>query len=783
MTWTARYRELGAEVAASIDPLSGCGRLVVAPSGYGKTRLLRGIADGLTERGIPVTSDPRTAPATPGVILVDDLDRRSDAELDGIVDATRGPSQVVIAATGPRQRRPRLRVATAAITAGAPPIRLGPFSPTDIDDVLTGLSGHSTAAVAQRIHTVTGGLPWLVETAAAHLTADPVILDKVVAGEIRNRLWEYSETEVSGIVLLSLDPSIGTTDIAAALRVDYARAADIIDTARCSGLLDAGSRLTAEVHRQAAVVLGRTRLLEVENGLATLLASHGGVSDTIATRLAADGIERSPATRIDTIAGRLLTGDAAGVGTALDPLWDTIDDAQRTRAVDLAATAAVLRGDAQRCTTLLTWAHDRDASATPGTVTHARWATIDAVNGHIPALLDVPMAESLSCSPRMSDRVDQLTAQGLAASVGGGGGALHTLLAAANVERDCLAERVRIESSAAIAAQLALHRGQPATARSVLRKLPADLPALYRHRQQVLLAWVSMVEGDLDGPSSIITRLSTENLCPREELATAILRVGLARRRGDDGGLEATVDAALDLVAEHHVDLFSLLFIGELWVAAAQTRRLIRLEPSLAEASELVAALGPMSQWSTAFHWSGVHAAIAAGRPDALIPHARALAEAGRNCTQAAALAQAGRVWVEVLGGDVDGDRVDAAARHLDENGYTWDAARLAGHAALRAPDPRVASAMLQLARSLRTHRVVTTDAEPSGGSPMTRLSEREREVGALLLSGITYRDIGERLFISAKTVEHHVARIKRRLGAETRTEMLATLRSMQLSG
>ena len=65
----------------------------------------------------------------------------------------------------------------------------------------------------------------------------------------------------------------------------------------------------------------------------------------------------------------------------------------------------------------------------------------------------------------------------------------------------------------------------------------------------------------------------------------------------------------------------------------------------------------------------------------------------------------------------------------------------------------------------------------------MTRLSEREREVGALLLSGITYRDIGERLFISAKTVEHHVARIKRRLGAETRTEMLATLRSMQLSG
>ena len=34
-------------------------------------------------------------------------------------------------------------------------------------------------------------------------------------------------------------------------------------------------------------------------------------------------------------------------------------------------------------------------------------------------------------------------------------------------------------------------------------------------------------------------------------------------------------------------------------------------------------------------------------------------------------------------------------------------------------------------------------------------------------------------LFISAKTVEHHVARIRRRLGAESRSEMLSMLRAM----
>ena len=36
-------------------------------------------------------------------------------------------------------------------------------------------------------------------------------------------------------------------------------------------------------------------------------------------------------------------------------------------------------------------------------------------------------------------------------------------------------------------------------------------------------------------------------------------------------------------------------------------------------------------------------------------------------------------------------------------------------------------------------------------------LSEREREVAELISTGLTYRQIGQRLFISAKIVEHHV--------------------------
>ncbi|WP_043659240.1 helix-turn-helix domain-containing protein, partial [Nocardia thailandica] len=58
-------------------------------------------------------------------------------------------------------------------------------------------------------------------------------------------------------------------------------------------------------------------------------------------------------------------------------------------------------------------------------------------------------------------------------------------------------------------------------------------------------------------------------------------------------------------------------------------------------------------------------------------------------------------------------------------------------------------------------------------------LSEREREVAELMLLGLTYREIGARLYISAKTVEHHVARIRRRIGARSRSELLSMLRAM----
>jgi DNA-binding CsgD family transcriptional regulator len=62
-------------------------------------------------------------------------------------------------------------------------------------------------------------------------------------------------------------------------------------------------------------------------------------------------------------------------------------------------------------------------------------------------------------------------------------------------------------------------------------------------------------------------------------------------------------------------------------------------------------------------------------------------------------------------------------------------------------------------------------------------LTEREQEVLHLLAQGLTNREIGTRLFLSTKTVEHHVGAVLRKLGVHTRTEAAAALSRTRGSG
>ena len=105
------------------------------------------------------------------------------------------------------------------------------------------------------------------------------------------------------------------------------------------------------------------------------------------------------------------------------------------------------------------------------------------------------------------------------------------------------------------------------------------------------------------------------------------------------------------------------------------------------------------------------------------------------------------------------------------------DLAEAGGVGAVRERIERVAStAAIALDGAARAHTpeaagiagAATSDADSLA---IAELTARERQVLDLIAEGLSNRQIGERLFISAKTASVHVSAILRKLGAATRTE------------
>jgi DNA-binding CsgD family transcriptional regulator len=817
---------VSALVAAPAEPVK---ILMSGGIGTGKSSVLALIRATLRKADVPVVTRAPREDDRDAAIVIDDAHLLTDQEIDRLAERVSDPGSTVVVAAQPLAHRPSLRALATAMERQSPVISLGSLSASEVSHAAaTALGAPPPTEIVRALIVSTAGLPFLMRPAIAAAVspdgespATAVVQAAKVA--LIERLRRIEELVLDTLLVSSLSPELGPDDVAAALRMNAEQAQDLVDRARASGLIEPShsQAFLRSVHRGIAQIIGAARHHDVEisllcsqielstlsSDLALRMAEHGLRDDRLADaltdlasrsrgqpakaarlyRAAAEAGATALSTRLaDALA---MTGDCTTASRLADELLASEDPSERAAAVRIAASIAAHDGSAAQAADLFRW-----LGPYPDAFVSAAGAIVSVAAGDVQAAQASLSSES-GGPPTSTARAARSLAEGLLLSLD-----QPFPVAVARLGQSITAEKhqpgVAPDSPAALVTLAALHGGDPVRARSVIgRAVRAgsedDMFSAHRHR--LLLGWVRMQDGQLGSAVADAAAVADASLHRRDALWAAALNTAIARRSGDTGAMQKQWFAAMEVLAEYSVDMFALLPLGELWVAAARMRQVDRLQHTLDEAFGLLKSVGDPVLWSVPLHWAGVHAGILANSPESVAPHGQALTAAAGASAFAKALAAAGRTWLRVLANHVDVDEVTAAARVLSQFGLTWDATRLAGQAALQTPDGRVSGAMLQLARDLKQTAAVDdgpgVESAPAAAAqtapsraPSSRLSDREREVAELLLLGMPYRDIGNQLFISAKTVEHHVARIRRRLGAESRSEMLSMLRAMLAS-
>ncbi|GGF12667.1 LuxR C-terminal-related transcriptional regulator [Williamsia phyllosphaerae] len=796
-----------------LDVESSAGRplcaFVVGVAGSGKSAVLTALSDVLRRLGVSVAHDVPVDPEPGCAVLVDDVQDRDDATLAHLATLAVRTDLTVVVAGEPRDHREAIADLSAALRSRGRMVLLRPISAAGVVE----RSGrHLLAGPAAAIARATGGNRAAVD-AALHAVeiqgqgTDGRTLDTVAATAIS--AWQHRQLrrlDRDALAVLTIAAAGSSPDpdtVAQTAAVSRTGAVDAIDRARGSGFLgdsdhflpgaDAslvavvGAHQIGSTRAELVRVLIANRSLDADRAIAA--ADEGMVDPALAQALcdfaraaaghravtlwsAARTAGADPATTDVALAQAALEADDLDVASRIADaaLASESTDTVRT-GVRIAAAVASRRGTYTRAAQLFRWLGPDRAGADAAIGAIALIASGDREGA-------AAFAEASHSAPPTADNASSgLLADGLAASLGADPApALGPVLRSMSLRRVSVVEP---ESAAALAVLLNLHGGDLGGAQAVLNRVH-ETGQGYVVRLDLLRAWTAMMAGDLADATAVATATTARS--HRDLLLRHALAVGIARRRGDSGALSNAWRDAQAVVAEAEVDLFALLPLGELWLAAIRCGDVARVAHLAADAGRLLTDLGDPPVWSAAWHWYGVQAAILSDDPATLVPHARALGDASEASSYAAVLAQAGRVWLKVLQGDdaptpVVAADIDVAARSLQRVGHAFDGARLAAEGALRIGDTRSATALLQTARTIGP---TATTAPVGAGDVGTQsaLSDREAEVAEQLVLGLTYREIGAALYISAKTVEHHVARIRRRLGVGSRSELMSALRA-----
>ncbi len=268
-------------------------------------------------------------------------------------------------------------------------------------------------------------------------------------------------------------------------------------------------------------------------------------------------------------------------------------------------------------------------------------------------------------------------------------------------------------------------------------------------------AWVLIDHGDLDAALAAaresVERGERLDDSALSAIARTVLGAVLAARGDHAGGREllAQYDIEPGWVCRWAPPLVEAdLALGDLASAAAHAGR----------AAELAARVGLAGARTTAGRAQAL-VALADRDPARAAGHALASAAIAREGGFALDEARARLVAGRALGA---GDR-EGALREL----------RAAEAGAVACGAPRVRD---EVRRELRAqgHRAGRGGARAPGEEGLAALTGRERQIAEHVAQGLTNRQIGERLYLSEKTVETHLSHAFSKLGVRSRAEVAA---------
>jgi DNA-binding CsgD family transcriptional regulator len=276
-------------------------------------------------------------------------------------------------------------------------------------------------------------------------------------------------------------------------------------------------------------------------------------------------------------------------------------------------------------------------------------------------------------------------------------------------------------------------------------------------------AWLELGEWDKAGEDADAV-VSHPRTAPINRIPALIVLGSLRTRRGDPGAGECFEQAAQ--LAEATAELQRL---GPLACARADAAWLAgdtgRIAGEMARAFELARPGDDLWKKGAVAVWLWRVDALGAEPLRVAAPYALEISGDWRG---------AARAWAEL------------GCRYEQATVFAWHGDADAQLEALAIADSLGAGALASLLR--RQLRARGVRKVPRGSRKSTRshphgLTHREAQVLQLLSEGMANARIARRLFVSTKTVEHHVSAILAKLGVPSRTEAIALARTQKGAG